>query len=117
YHGDGLFINHNGARMQTCHSAQAQHESEHRPKQISAGIFEGVVLRPVTPNLAALAFNDESHAIAVEKAEMIPTSEQTHAQIRFARQSILRAAIKKIDGSRKCYWKRSPILQPYPYVI
>ena len=110
YQGNGLSINRNGTRMQTCQSAQAQHESEHWSEQIGAGIFEAVVLGPVAPNLAALAFNGESHFIPIEKAEIISARKHTDAQARVAGHTVFWTRIKNFDGLRKYSRKGSPFL-------
>jgi hypothetical protein len=109
-----MLIDSNGTCVQARHSAQAQNESDYRSEQISAGIFERVVFRPVAPYLVASAFDGESHPIAIEKDEVIPTGESANAQVRRA-VSIVWTGIEDFGRLRRCGEYR-PILQPYPYV-
>jgi hypothetical protein len=63
--------------VKTNYAAKAQHESHDGPKQIGAGIFQSVVLRPVAPDFPPVAFDGESRPIAIEKAKILFAGEYT----------------------------------------
>jgi len=70
-----------GTRVERNCAAEAQHKSHHWSEQISAGIFESVIFQPIGPHFAPVALNGESRSVAIEKAKILSTGEQTGPQV------------------------------------
>jgi hypothetical protein len=78
-------------RMETDCAAKTQNESHHRPEQIRASIFEGVILGPTGPDFTPTVVYSKSWPISVKETKMLSAREQTGAQVWVDARNAIRA--------------------------